>query len=93
MGQINTSNVTDYETLEEFNKNKLINDNNDDTNTMDIDDSNSSKKADDISYEVYEKFWKLQSFFSDENKTFESVQKYKDFRGYHYYYYFYYYYY
>ena len=84
MGQINTTNVTDFETIDEYNNNKLINDN--DESNMDIDNNSSSNNTSnnsDIDYELYQTFWKLQSFFSDENKTFESVQKFKEFRRYH----------
>jgi hypothetical protein len=84
MGQINTTNVTDYETIQDFNNNKLINDNDDSNMDIDIANSNTSNEINsDIDYELYQKFWKLQGFFSDENKTFESVQKFKDFRRYH----------
>lgn len=78
MGKINTTNVTDYETAEDYENN--INNNNDDSK-MDIDNKTDTSTNIKYDYDIYQKFWKLQSFFSEESKTFESVQRFKDFKN------------
>jgi len=81
MGKINTTNLTDYETLENYENSINNNDDDDNNNKMDIDSKTDTTTNIKYDYDMYQKFWKLQSFFSDESKTFESVQKFKEFKN------------